>query len=132
MKRSWIALPILATLVGCAGSVNRDNIYAGSWVGNYNDITRPDTGSVDWVIAPDGGMTGTITRNSDGEVGTFTGTIDQEGQFMGSATFGAGGDFSSVDGSITYSSSETHGNFHYLFNGDWSNATFTLDPSPVP
>lgn len=132
MKRFSLALPLLILIGGCAGSASIDNIYAGEWAGDYNDATRPATGTIEWEILPDGTMTGTITRDSDGEVGTFTGTIDSSGQFTGSAIFPVGGDFSSVDGSITYSSSDTIGNFHYLFDGDWTTATFTLDPVATP
>ncbi|MBL8060372.1 MAG: hypothetical protein JNK63_06610 [Chthonomonas sp.] len=132
MKRICLALPLLALIGGCAGTINRDNIYAGEWTGPYTDVTRPATGSVDWDILVDGTMSGTITRDSDGEVGTFTGTIDQSGQFTGSATFASGGNFDSVDGSITYSSSDTVGNFHYYFDGDWTTATFTLEPVVTP
>lgn len=128
MNRTLIALPFIVALAGCAGSIDRNNIYAGNWGGNYVDSTRPDTGALELDIASDGTMTGQVTRDSDGENGTFTGVIDQSGQFTGVVDFATGGDFESMDGSITYSSSQTLGNFHYLWNDDWTNATFELVP----
>ncbi len=116
---------------GCAGeafSDNIPNIYAGTWSGTYNDVLRPATGTIDWLITDNGVMTGSIVRDSDGEEGVFTGTVLSSGQFTGVADFDGALDFANVQGFITRSNTSTFGSFSYTFNGSETSASFTLMP----
>ena len=122
-----LAVAVALALTGCGG-FNSDlpNIYAGDWTGTYSDVLRPATGTLDWVISDTGVMTGTITRDSDGEVGTFTGTVESSGQFTGTADFTGPLDFANINGAITQSSTDTTGNFAYTYNGSTTSASFSL------
>ena len=131
-SKTVLACALGLVLSGCGGQAfNNDlpNLYAGDWSGLFDDRLRPATGTVDWVISDTGVMTGSITRDSDGESGTFTGAIDRTGQFTGSADFTGLADFTNIEGAITRSSTEYTGNFSYTYNGTTTSATFSLTPN---
>ncbi len=128
----WVGLALALSLSGCGGeafSDNIPNIYAGDWDGTYNDILRPATGTIQWLISDNGVMTGKIVRDSDGEEGVFTGSIGSGGQFTGVADFDGTLDFTNIQGFIARSSTSTFGSFSYTFNGSETSASFTLIPA---
>ena len=128
----WVGLALALSLSGCGGEAFNDNIpniYAGDWTGSYNDVLRPATGTIEWLITDNGVMTGKIVRDVDGEEGVFTGSIGAGGQFTGVADFDGSLDFSNVQGFITRSNSSTFGSFSYTFNGSETSASFTLTPT---
>jgi len=132
-----VALTVLAaaTLAGCGGrelfNNNIPNIYAGEWSGQWVDVLRPATGILDWEISNTGLMTGSITRDSDGEEGLFSGTVSRDGRFTGAAAFDDAADFSEIRGTITRDSNGPFGTFSYLLNGQRWTATFDFRVPPT-
>lgn len=59
------------------------NKYAGSWAGSWTVVSMGQTGSISFVIASNGSMTGTIKNATLGNTGTMTATVDDNGNFSG-------------------------------------------------
>lgn len=116
MKQTRIALALIAAvaLVGCGGETPDDlaNFYVGQWSGAWAGAAGRDTGALSMIVAIDGALTGSFSRDSDGLSGGITGTVDKDGEFTGVADFATGSDYT-LEGAVTRDGTNLVATFTY-------------------
>ncbi|CAN5375339.1 hypothetical protein BH11ARM2_BH11ARM2_02640 [soil metagenome] len=135
MIRSIRALaPILfltaLSLAGCGGSDDSGtsgNTYAGNYTGSYNSEGIGDSGTVrSLTISSNGEVSGTWHSASSNTDGTASGTIQNNGSFSGSVTFGQ--NTSNLSGTFTpFSGTQTVGTITQTQGGSTVTLTVTLN-----
>lgn len=98
--------------------------FSGNWLGAWEDRGRPDTGSIDWDIALDGTLTGSMSRTTSTDDGDITGTVSRTGEFSGTVDYAAN-DFT-VTGTMTKTDTTVTILFTYTYLGNTYTGSATL------
>lgn len=125
--RSLILVAPLVALIGCEGFGNigsLPNPYSGNLTGTWEDRTRPDDGAIDWDVAIDGVLTGTMTMDAGSTDGDITGTVSKTGEFSGTVDFPVND--ITINGTMTTTGSSVTVVFTYTYLGDTYSGTATL------
>lgn len=91
MKKLFLLLLTIFSLIGCTSDDETLNDYIGTWSGTYQGTEK---GLWKLVVASDGKVTGTMYNESSNENYNISGFLDSSGQLTAELVIPADGQFS--------------------------------------
>lgn len=116
-KVGILAIVAAGLIIGCGGAGDTGklpSLYVGSWTGTWTSPDANDSGAIDFTVANDGSVTGTIANKTAS--GTLGGLIDKNGKLTAVGSFASGNNMV-IGGAVTMSSGRLSSNFNYVSMG---------------